>query len=252
LKYLCLFILVLLQAIQIAVAGTNQKNFTESAYDAANTYHFQIPFFAGLASLLLLDGEVSDNASKNTPLFGSQSNAKAATDGMLLALFPVMMYTSTLPALRDQTESEYFSPRTKFLLTQSSIILIDFLTIHAIKSSTRRIRPDQSDNLSFPSGHSSLSSGLARTIYNNIKNSPKNDTKLGKTIQYGSFITAGLVAWGRVEAKKHHLSDVLLGNAFGAYISDLLYSIYYKHYNVQPIVEIENADEVSLNLIYRF
>lgn len=248
-----LLLLILVIFCQTTIkAATDQKKFTESAYEAANTYHFQIPFFAGLASLILFDGEVSKSASENTPLFGSQSNAQRATDGLLLALFPVMMYTSTLPALRDQTQNEYFSPRTKFLLTQSSIILIDFLTIHAIKSSTRRIRPDQSDNLSFPSGHSSLSSGLARTIYNNIKNSPKNDTKLGKTIQYGSFVAAGLVAWGRVEAKKHHLSDVLLGNAFGAYISDLLYSIYYKHYNVQPIVEIENAEEVSLNLIYRF
>jgi hypothetical protein len=61
-----------------------------------------------------------------------------------------------------------------------------------------------------------------------------------------------MVAWGRVEAKKHHLSDVLLGNAFGAFISDFLYASFLEEPTKIETAFFVNAQQQSFKLSYSF
>ena len=230
-------------------AMPSQEKVLSSAKNAASTYHFQIPFYAGITAFFLFDGDVTKSLSDETPIFGSQENAKRWTDGLLLSLLPVMLYTASQVDLKpDLKKDSYFSKRTKFLFFQSAIIMTDFLLVSGIKMSTSRIRPDESDRLSFPSGHSSISSGMSRTIFNNVKNSSLDGTPQGRWLQQGSFAASSAVAWGRVEAKKHHVSDILLGNAFGAFISDFLYASFLEDMNtaVQPSVYFSPSGSAAL------
>jgi membrane-associated phospholipid phosphatase len=221
------------------------------AYKAYDNYHFKIPFFAGIAAYLLFDGDVSDSASENNYIFGSQKNAADWTDGLLLSLIPVMLYTGYNTDIPYNSETKT-TQKIKLLALQSLIIAADILIIHGIKTSSQRVRPDASDKLSFPSGHSSVSAGLSRTIFNNVKNSSLNGTNSGNIIQGTSFAMSSLVAWGRVEAKKHHLSDVLLGNALGSFISDFMYGIFLeKPKNLQTTIFI-NDKKQAFNLVYNF
>lgn len=229
----------------------SSKRVKQSINTSFKSYHFQIPFYAGLASMILFDGEVSDNASKHTPIFGSQANAKQWSDTLLYSLIPIMYFSALSADLPDTDESK-FSQRLKFLTFQTLMIVSDYLLIHSVKSVVQRSRPDESDRLSFPSGHSSVSSGLSRTVYNNVQNSRYRDTLLGSTLEYGSFAMAGTVAWGRVEAKKHYLSDILLGNAFGALISDVIYSSFL---DVDPSISTSlflHNDKTTLQISYFF
>lgn len=66
-------------------------------------------------------------------------------------------------------------------------------------------RPDGGDNKSFPSGHTSMSFAAAATLQN----------RYGWKVGLPAQIVAGFVALSRVESRKHHVHDVLVGAAIG-------------------------------------
>ena len=89
-------------------------------------------------------------------------------------------------------------------------------------------------------------------VYNNIENSDIDDTTLGDTLQFSAIFLSSAVAYARVEAEKHHLSDILLGNAFGAYISDFLYkSFMEQHVDISTTLSM-NAHAPYLRITYKF
>lgn len=228
------------------------ERFERAAEASYKMKQFQIPFYAGLASLLLFDGNLSESIGDQNYLFGSSKNAGHVSDGLLISLVPMMIYTSTLTNISTETSQSDLGQRSKLVGFQGLLVLTDFLIIGVAKNAFQRVRPDESDNLSFPSGHSSVSSGLSRMVYNNIENSDLADTSLGYTYQATAIMMSSLVAYARVEAKKHHLSDIFLGNAFGAYISDFLYNSFLeRRVDIIPVFSVQK-DSHSLNLAYRF
>ncbi|HNR78204.1 MAG TPA: phosphatase PAP2 family protein, partial [Parvularculaceae bacterium] len=68
-----------------------------------------------------------------------------------------------------------------------------------------RMRPDGSDDRSFPSGHTSVSFAAAATLTN----------RYGWKVGLPAHALAAFVGASRVKARKHHVSDVLVGAAIG-------------------------------------
>ncbi len=66
-------------------------------------------------------------------------------------------------------------------------------------------RPDGSDNKGFPSGHTSVSFAAAATLQN----------RYGWKVGLPAQALATFVGLSRVEARKHHVHDVLVGAAIG-------------------------------------
>lgn len=66
-------------------------------------------------------------------------------------------------------------------------------------------RPDHSDDNSFPSGHTSISFASAATL----------EKRYGWKLGLPAHAVAIFVGVGRVEARKHHVHDVLVGAAIG-------------------------------------
>lgn len=230
----------------------SDERFERAAEASYKMKQFQIPFYLGIASLILADGAPTDTISEQNYLFGSKENAGRVSDGLLLSLIPMMVYTSTHTKLFDTPGKSKLQQRTELIGFESLLVLIDFTIIGIAKNSFGRVRPDESDNLSFPSGHASVSSGLSRMVYNNVENSDLAGTSWGYTLQYGAITMSSLVAYARVEAEKHHLSDIFLGNAFGAYISDFLYNSFLeRRVDIVPVISVQR-DGHSLNLSYRF
>ena len=228
------------------------ERFERAAEASYKMKQFQIPFYAGIASLILFDKEISNTISDQNYLFGSDENAGHMSDGMLISLIPMMIYTSTHTKLYKTEGKSSFRQRTELMGFESLLVLTDFLIIGVAKNTFQRVRPDESDNLSFPSGHSSVSAGLSRMVYNNVENSDLAGTSWGRTLQFSAITMSSLVAYARVEAKKHHLSDIFLGNAFGAYISDFLYNSFLeRRVDIKPVLSVQK-DSHSLNLSYRF
>ncbi len=66
-------------------------------------------------------------------------------------------------------------------------------------------RPDKSDRKSFPSGHTSISFAAAATLQN----------RYGWEVGVPAQLVAAFVGLSRVEGRKHHVHDVLVGAAIG-------------------------------------
>ena len=83
--------------------------------------------------------------------------------------------------------------------------LVSQLWVQALKFSVQRTRPDRSNDLSFPSGHSASSFATAAVLQHHF----------GWKAGIPAYVVAGYVATARVHDNKHYLSDVVFGGAMG-------------------------------------
>lgn len=79
------------------------------------------------------------------------------------------------------------------------------LITYGLKQTIHEQRPDGSGDDSFPSGHTSVSFAAAASIQN----------RYGWEYGLPAHLVAAFVGFGRVEAHKHHVHDVLVGAAIG-------------------------------------
>jgi hypothetical protein len=79
------------------------------------------------------------------------------------------------------------------------------LLVQPLKFTVRRRRPDDSNSLSFPSGHSSVTFAAATVI----------ERHLGWRRSVLGYTLASYVAASRLHDNRHHLSDVIFGAAIG-------------------------------------
>ena len=74
-----------------------------------------------------------------------------------------------------------------------------------LKYSVQRTRPDGSNNLSFPSGHTSTAFSLAAVANHHY----------GWKVGVPAYVLASGIGLSRIEKDKHYLSDVLAGATLG-------------------------------------
>ena len=86
----------------------------------------------------------------------------------------------------------------------SQAIIVNQVWTQALKLAIRRERPDESNRVSFPSGHASNAFTAATVI---VRHYPR----LGVPV----FAAASYVAVSRMAANKHHFSDIVAGSGFG-------------------------------------
>ena len=84
-------------------------------------------------------------------------------------------------------------------------MIVTSVYTQAIKQVVKRRRPDDSNRLSFPSGHTSNAFAWA-TIANH---------HYGAKVGIPAYFVASFVGTARLEQRAHHLSDVLVGAAIG-------------------------------------
>jgi membrane-associated phospholipid phosphatase len=74
-----------------------------------------------------------------------------------------------------------------------------------LKYGVKRERPDGSDSLSFPSGHTSTAFSLAAVVNHHY----------GWKVGVPAYVLASGIGLSRIESNRHHLSDVLAGATLG-------------------------------------
>jgi membrane-associated phospholipid phosphatase len=84
-------------------------------------------------------------------------------------------------------------------------VLVNSLYTFALKSTTHRTRPDGSDRLSFPSGHTSNAFAIA-TVWSK---------QYGIKAAVPGYFLASMVGVSRMAGQRHHLSDVVAGATLG-------------------------------------
>jgi hypothetical protein len=91
-------------------------------------------------------------------------------------------------------------------IAQATVVEAIYST--AIKYATGRLRPDRSDHLSFPSGHTSNAFSWATVAARHY----------GPKVGVPAYIVATLVGVGRMEKNVHYLSDVIAGATLGVLV----------------------------------
>jgi membrane-associated phospholipid phosphatase len=89
-------------------------------------------------------------------------------------------------------------------------LLVTVIATEGLKFATGRKRPDGSDHLSFPSGHSSSTASLAASV------SEMYDWDL--RIAVPLYVVTAFVGASRIQANQHHLSDVIAGITLGTLV----------------------------------
>jgi len=190
----------------------------KSAIDAAISPETWIPVAASIALQVDdMDERISDWASDNNPIFGSRNNAGQWTEyifGCSIASY----FITAMAVPSGEKPSDWSIAKAKGLAVGVTSWWIPSGTVFLLKRVSDRTRPDGSNSRSFPSDHASASGAfttLARRNLESLSLSP------GSRIFADIGITgmAAGTAWARVEAKKHYLSDVLVGYALGHFFS---------------------------------
>ena len=113
------------------------------------------------------DRKVSDWAGEETPIFGSQTAARDASNILLGSMGGIT--AATIVATPSGKEAKpWLESKGKGLLVEGCAIGSALGMTAALKSAVGRTRPDQSDDRSFPSGHSTAAFSLAALTSGNL------------------------------------------------------------------------------------
>ncbi|MCL2567710.1 MAG: phosphatase PAP2 family protein [Alphaproteobacteria bacterium] len=102
----------------------------------------------------------------------------------------------------------------------------------------QRPRPDGSDNYSMPSAHSVYSFFASSFI----------SRRYGSQYAAPAYLTAAFVAYSRVAAQKHHITDVLAGGVIGAAVGYMFTTTYTINNHTLSIVPAISKDSVYVRL----
>lgn len=217
-----------------AAAGwPDGERLARSAVAAARSPHTWIPLAGAVVfGATDLDREVSEWAAEKTPLFGS--DAESASDTLRgLAAGGYLLTALAVP-------SDSSASRATGLAVGLSAVALERATVSGLKQLVSRDRPDGSDDLSFPSGHTSLAATTATMAADNLAYTDLPEGA-GNTARVGLYGIAAGTGWARIEAGKHYPSDVLAGYAIGHFIARFTYHAFLMNGEEEPPVQIALA-----------
>lgn len=180
-------------------------------------------FWVPLAAAAILqindqDNRLTERLREDTPLFGSTQGALDASDD--LRDLTQLGYVATAIAVPVNPDSGWWNTKSKLLLGEWLGVKAARGITGTLKSITNRERPDGSNNRSFPSGHATTASSQARFAIINTEYLPlQESTNMAMDIGFNSLAIG--TAWARVEAGKHHPSDVLAGWSLGYLVAEV-------------------------------
>ena len=185
------------------------------------------------------DDNISDWASDNTPIFGSQRKASNRSDDIRDALVAGMVLSSIFtptPAADSAFPTRRVATNALAFGTVGSIV-------ETGKRTFKRDRPNEADDRSFPSGHSAGAFTSAILLEQNL-NAAIEQPWLRRSIKAGALGSAAAVAWARVEAQAHFPVDVLVSAALSNFVVKVFYkTIGSDDQSANPPIAVEASRE---------
>jgi len=182
---------------------------------------------AGGAAIFAIDDfdkRVSNWAVAHTPVFGSPETAADASHVLGRFLEMEMLATGLLtPSGEDAWD--WSLAKAKGLGVEYVALLATSRSTALIKGATGRVRPDGSDDRSFPSGAASAAFGSARLANRNL-DSIEMTPWVCTSLKAGNLVVASATAWSRVEAGRHYPSDVLAGACLGNFVTTFIHDAF--------------------------
>jgi membrane-associated phospholipid phosphatase len=203
---------------QDAIYPVNLSRVPRAAYNALFDVQTLIPAAGAVVfGATHLDKKVSNWASEHNPIFGSKHNADKASDYLLIPLYAESLLTALVTPSGDDSKNWAYW-KMKGIAVEGLALGATIGTTALLKEATNRTRPDESDDKSFPSSHSSTAFSSA-TLSNRNLNAISMPEEVRLPLQLGNIVVSTFTAWARVEAQKHYPSDVLAGAALGYFLT---------------------------------
>ncbi|MCK5382282.1 MAG: phosphatase PAP2 family protein [Gammaproteobacteria bacterium] len=194
-----------------------------TAWNAARDPQTWVPLAGALVlSVGDLDEDLSDWAVRETPLFGSTSSADDASDDMRVALGVTALASALATPGGDSPAGEWGSSKLKGLLVETTAVVATSSVTSALKDATKRTRPNDRSDSSFPSAHASAAFSFATLTSRNV-NTMHLTPVTKKVLRYSTNTVAVATAWARIEAEKHYPTDVLVGAALGHFLTAVIH-----------------------------
>jgi membrane-associated phospholipid phosphatase len=170
------------------------------------------------------DERVSDWAVEHNPIFGTENGADNASNYLSTVLGAEVLATALATPSGD-TPGVWLPSKLKGLTVEAGALWATAGLTDLLKGAAGRERPDDSDDKSFPSGHTSHAFACATLANRNLEFIDSLDG-IRPVLQIGNTILASGVAWARVEARKHYPSDVLAGAALGHFLTAFIHDAF--------------------------
>ncbi len=167
-----------------------------------------------------MDEDLSDWAANHTPLFGSQESAQKTGEYLNGATAAAFFLTAAAMPNEDDPHKKTDGKQKRIGIGIGAFALT-YGVSESLKDQTGRMRPDGSDNDSFPSNHASSASVFVTLASRNLEALPTSH-------QQQNLFCAGLTAlafstgWARIEGNRHYPSDVLAGHAIGHFLGAVI------------------------------
>lgn len=194
------------------IPKTNGQQLDSVANHKKLTYKsFILPTALIGSGILLLNNQLNSDIQKDSQsFFGSNFHTQA--DNVTVFVPLLQMYTGKFLGFQPKNTVKH---QTINVVTANTI---SYIVVTAIKNSVKAHRPDDSDRLSFPSGHTAIAFTNAALLYQEYKDS---------NFWYASsgYVFATATGILRVANNKHFTSDVLAGAGIGL-ASGILVSYY--------------------------
>lgn len=196
-----LFTLLLSIFVFIGHAQSNDTISVIKNQDKITYKQFIAPAALITAGTLILNTNLNTNLQvKARNFFGNEFHT--SVDNILLFVPAAQIYLG---------KTLGYKPKNDFQHQTINIVIANVIAIGAteiVKHAVGEERPDLSDNLSFPSGHTTIAFTNAALLYYEFKDS---------NLWYASsgFLFATATAALRVANNKHYTSDVLAGAGIG-------------------------------------
>ncbi len=186
-----------------------------AAVDAARSPATWMPLAAAAALALTdADDDLSRWAADETPLFGGA--AESASDDLRMAANAAYAVTALLAPSRGPGR------KAGGLLVGAVTLGLENALTDAVKDASDRERPDGSNDASFTSGHAGRSSAASTLARRNL-----DYMTLPRWLDTGARVAlhgvAAATGWARVEAERHHVTDVLAGYALGHFTAAFMH-----------------------------
>ncbi|XOV84747.1 MAG: phosphatase PAP2 family protein [bacterium] len=209
--------------------------FSSAARTAAADPAVWVPVLtAGLMLATDVDKKWSEDLAEDQPLFGDEAQKLSST----LRDISSGAYVLTAMLAPSPTWQDKFQGVSVGLATAA----LDGAVSYGLKEALGRERPDGSNDLSMPSGHASKAASRTHMARRNLTYIDMPDWSR-QTLNVSLHAVAIGTGLARVEARKHHLADVLVGYAMGNFLAGFMHAAFFDAAGTGPQLSFQAVDE---------
>jgi hypothetical protein len=210
---------------QDALWPVDGQRVAQAAYDAFMSPATLVPLTGALAIRIGdMDQRLSDWAADHTPVFGSPSHAGLVSDYLRDTLILEALAMPLLTPSGDALD-EWVPAKSRGYAVELGAIGAVGAATESLKVGMHRHRPDGTDDMSFPSGHTSAAFSCATLANRNLESTEALED-VRPALVIANTVLAATVGWARVEAGKHYPSDVLFGAALGHFLTAFIHDAF--------------------------